>query len=144
MEPVISIQIRPDKDQFVPDEKFECEYRVEADQANQIQAVEASVLWYTEGKGEEDLTVHYFERHVAADAERGDLRGTRTFSTVLPPSPLSYDGVIVKLRWCVRIRVFLRRGRNIAKDLPLRLGRVPPGHRLETESILTNQKRRRV
>ena len=37
------------------------EYTIESLQGNGIQAVEASVLWYTEGKGDEDMVVHYFE-----------------------------------------------------------------------------------
>jgi hypothetical protein len=31
-------------------------------------------MWQTEGKGEEDLAVHAFQRRVATDAPDGDLR----------------------------------------------------------------------
>lgn len=133
MDPHIAIRLWPAGGQFEPDQELSCEYRIEAAYATQVQGVEASVLWYTEGKGEEDLAVHYFERYVPGDVDRGDLRGTRRFATQLPPSPLSYEGVIVKVRWCVRVRAFLRRGRHVVAECSFRLGHVPPGRRLETD-----------
>ena len=36
----------------------------------------------------------------------------RRFTTTLPPSPLSYDGQIVKVCWCVRLRLFLPQGQE--------------------------------
>ena len=48
------------------------------------------------------------------------------FSTTLPQSPLSYDGQIVKIRWCVRVRVIFKRGRDLVADKVFRLGNVPP------------------
>jgi hypothetical protein len=80
------------------------------------------MLWYTEGKGDEDMGVHFFERRTPDDAEQRDLRRLHRFETVLPPSPLSYNGLVVKIRWCVRVRVFLRRGRKFVADQPLQLG----------------------
>ena len=111
-EPLISICLDGQKKQFQPGEELGCEYQVDAVDAQDIQAVEASVLWYTEGKGDEDLSVHYFERRIPTDAEEADLRPLRKFRTRLPNSPLSYHGVIMKVHWCVRVRVFLRRGRR--------------------------------
>jgi hypothetical protein len=83
------------------------------------------VLWYTEGKGDEDLGVHFFERRVPADADHGDLRVLRRFTTRLPNSPLSYSGAIFSVRWCVRVRLFLRRGREMMQEVPFVLGAVP-------------------
>ena len=54
------------------------------------------------------MSVHNFLRRVATDAEHGDLRTPYEFRTPLPNSPLSYVGVIVKIKWCVRLRLFLR------------------------------------
>jgi hypothetical protein len=102
------------------------EYQIDALPAADVQAVEASVLWFTEGKGEEDLSVHYFERRLPSDADEGDLRPLRRFRTRLPNSPLSYSGAILKIRWCVRVRVFLRRGKEAVYDYPFQLGAVPP------------------
>lgn len=88
-------------------------------------AVEHSVLWYTEGKGEEDLGVHFFER--VGDPERlpPAAPGSR-FDVVLPASPLSYEGVIVKVRWCVRVRYFFTGGRDFVSEHEFTVGHVPP------------------
>jgi hypothetical protein len=88
-------------------------------------AVEMSVLWHTEGQGDEDLAVHYFERRDSAGQSGVDLRRPQRFSTRLPPSPLSYQGVIVKICWCVRVRVFLPRGKELVGEAPFQLGNLP-------------------
>ena len=99
-----------------------------------LQAVEASVLWYTEGKGDEDMGVHYFERRVPADVDDGDLRQWRRFRTPLPNSPLSYHGEIFSILWCVRVRAFLKRGKQSFYELPFRLGSIDsPRGRLQPE-----------
>ena len=82
-------------------------------------------MWYTEGKGEEDLGVHFFERRLPADADDGDLRPMRRLRTRLPNSPLSYRGAILSIHWCVRLRLFLRRGREYVVEQPFTLGSVP-------------------
>jgi len=92
----------------------------------QVRAAELSVLWYTAGKGEEDMAVHHFERLVDEPATPLDLRVPRRFATLLPASPLSYDGVIVKVCWCVRLRLFLPQGQESVAETPFRLGDVPP------------------
>ena len=124
MEPLISIQIQNERFCYEPGDRIECDYQIDAVGAGDIQAVEASVLWYTEGKGGEDMGIHFFERRVPTDAD-GDLRQWHRFQTILPNSPLSYDGVIVKLRWCVRVRVFLNRGKETFLEQPFQLGQVP-------------------
>jgi hypothetical protein len=126
MEPLISLCLVGPKRTFSAGEPLVAEYQFDAVAADDIQSVEASVLWYTEGKGEEDLGVHFFERRLPADAEHGDLRILRRFSTLLPSSPLSYSGSIFSVRWCVRVRLFLRRGRELVQDVPFVLGAVPP------------------
>lgn len=132
MEPLISLQLREARRTYDPGEELECEYQIDAIDPREIQAVEASVLWYTEGKGDEDLGVHYFERRVPRDSEDGDLRPLHRFKTVLPNSPLSYSGEIVKIRWCARVRLFLRRGKELFFEQPFILG-----------SVLTPEKLRR-
>lgn len=125
MEPLISMTIRDRDGVFQPGDHLECEYQIDAVDADEVQAVEASILWYTEGKGDEDFAVHYFERRVPADADDGDLRVLRRITTPLPNSPLSYDGALFKIHWCVRVRLFLRRGKEIFLEQPFRLGDVP-------------------
>jgi len=48
------------------------------------------------------------------------------FDIVLPASPLSYEGVIVKVRWCVRVRYFFAGGRDFVSEHEFSVGRVPP------------------
>ncbi len=99
----------------------ECDYQVDAVPPEEIVAVEASVLWYTEGKGGEDMGIHYFERRIPVDAD-GDLRQWRRFQTSLPNSPLTYEGSIIQIRWCVRVRVLMRQGKQCVYEHPFRLG----------------------
>jgi hypothetical protein len=98
---------------------------VESSQPWGARAAELSVLWYTAGKGEEDMAVHHFERVVDESAHPLDLRLPRRFATVLPASPLSYDGQIVKVCWCVRLRVFMPQGQESIAEAAFRLGNVP-------------------
>lgn len=121
-EPEIVIDLVNDRAAYQPGETLAAEFRLRAGGDNQPLAIEASVLWYAEGKGDEDLAVHYFERI----EDDGDWHWPRRISTMLPNSPLSYDGVIVKIRWCVRIRAFLQRGKQVVADRSFRLGDVPP------------------
>ena len=125
MEPLLSLCFGGSKKHFSAGDEMVCEYQVDAVDPAEIQAIEASVLWFTEGKGEEDLGVHFFERRLPADADEGDLRPLRRFRTRLPNSPLSYHGAIVNIRWCVRLRLFLRRGKEFMLEQPFTLGNVP-------------------
>jgi len=125
MEPLISLTLRDPNRVFQPGDKLYCEFQIDAVEAEEVQAVEASVLWYSEGKGDEDLAVHYFERRTPSDVEESDLRELHCFECVLPNSPLSYDGAILKIRWCVRVRLFLKRGKEIFFERAFQLGAVP-------------------
>jgi hypothetical protein len=116
LEPLISLRSYRPSGIYHPGELFQCEYQIDAIDPGEIQAVEVSVMWFTEGKGEEDLGVHYFERSRPSDVVDGDLRQLQRLTCTLPPSPLTYHGKIVKIHWCVRIRVIRRRGRDVVAD----------------------------
>ncbi len=90
-----------------------------------VRAVELAVVWYTEGKGDEDLAVHHFERWDGDDAPLPDMRYPRRFSVQLPQAPLSYEGVLIKVTWCVRLRVFFQRGKEAVAEATFRLGEIP-------------------
>lgn len=124
MEPLLSLQIAEPHRIYQPGDELECECQIDAVDAAEIQAVETSVLWYTEGKGDVDLGVHYFNRRVPNDAEEGDLRPMHRFTTALPNSPLSYSGAIVKVRWCARVRLFMKKGKELSFEQPFTLGNV--------------------
>ena len=121
IEPLVALWIDSPTGIFQPGQPLVCEYQIDAIDPADIQAVEASVMWYTEGKGDEDLGVHFFERNTPSDAVDGDLRQLHRFETVLPPSPCSYDGAILKICWSVRVRLFWGRGRQAFADRPFQL-----------------------
>jgi hypothetical protein len=125
-EPEIMIRLDESGQTYSPGGTLSGEYRVDAVDAQALQAIEVSVLWHSEGKGDEDLAVHEFWRKDVDSGELGDPRRPSRFSTTLPQSPLSYDGQIVKIRWCVRVRVIFKRGRDLVAQKVFRLGAVPP------------------
>ena len=125
IEPLLSLCLVGQERTFAAGDELVAEYQIDAVEPADIQAVEASVLWQSEGKGEEDIGVHFFERRLPGDVEEGDLRPMRRVRTRLPNSPLSYRGAILSIRWCVRLRLFLRRGREYVVEQPFSLGCVP-------------------
>ena len=125
IEPLLSLCIVGPKRRFASGDELVCEYQIDAVDPADIQAVEASILWHTEGKGGDDIGVHFFERRLPGDADDGDLRPMRRLRTRLPNSPLSYRGAILSVEWCVRLRLFLRRGREYVVEQPFTLGSVP-------------------
>ena len=109
----------------MPGETLAGSYRFESMGSETIQAIEVSVLWYTEGKGTEDFGIHEHWRRSAIVGDWIDPRHPGRFSTTLPGSPLTYHGIIVKVHWCVRVRVFLSESREIVDELPFVLGNIP-------------------
>ncbi len=95
-------------------------------------SIEASLLWYTTGEGEEDFSVHHFERHRLEPARNNDdlnplesdpvepalQDSEESFTVALPLSPCSYDGQIVKVCWAVRLRGFFPNGKQRIVEEP--------------------------
>jgi hypothetical protein len=105
---------------YLPSMEFQCRWHVERISLDQVDRLEASVLWYTEGKGETDLGVAAFQRLDRDAVLRASGRGF--LQTQLPASPLSYEGRLLRVRWCVRLRLFLLDGREIVAQQPFYLG----------------------
>jgi hypothetical protein len=124
-EPLVSVCLVGAQRHFAAGEELEAEYQIDAVDPDEISAVEAAVMWYTEGKGDEDIGVHFFERRTPADAENGDLTILRRFRIQLPESPLSYRGALMTIRWCVRVRLFLKKGREFVAEQGFTVGSVP-------------------
>lgn len=122
-----AIVIRVDglKRVYEPGDEVQGDYAIDGVTPEQVRAAELSVLWHTEGKGDEDLAVHHFDRMSRDTSPDWDPRLPRRFATILPNSPLSYDGVIVKIRWRIRVRAFLAGGRELVEEQRLQLGHVP-------------------
>lgn len=110
---------------YYPGETLAGSYRFDAVGGDDIKALEVSVLWATEGKGNTDFGIHAFWRLETAAGDWIDPRKPGRFSTILPASPLSYPGVIVKVNWYVRIRLFLADDSQVCEELPFRLGHLP-------------------
>jgi hypothetical protein len=129
------VQLEPDRPdaQYGPGESFAVDVLVDGANGEAIRAIELSVLWYTAGKGEEDFAVHRFDRLTPGSDLPPEPPFRHRLMTTLPVSPLSYDGFIVKVCWCVRARVFLGQGRETVHELPFRLGSVPTPSQHDTE-----------
>lgn len=123
--PRIEAQFERSHRQHDPGDTLSVRYCIDGCEGERITAVEHAVAWYTEGKGEEDLVVHFFERITDRDS-LPPRAAVGTFATRLPRSPLSYEGIIVKIRWCVRIRIFFEGGRDFVSEHVFSVGRVPP------------------
>jgi hypothetical protein len=123
--PQVDVQFDRPARRYQPGDRLAVRYRIDDCDGDRIHAIEHSVVWYTEGKGEEDLGVHFFER--VAERRRDAARVREGgIETTLPASPLSYEGVIVKIRWCIRLRVYFESGRDHVSEHVFNVGRVPP------------------
>ncbi len=149
MLPSIIIQLDDPARRFRPGEEIMGTFRFMDIRPQGLRRMEFSVLWYTEGKGDEDMGVHHFESiswdvdEQAPETEAGEenvLAGaacltesvreqtsrTYSFQVPLPKTPLSYYGLTLKIRWCVRVRLFLVTGREIMAEKLFLLGDLPP------------------
>ena len=124
-QPPVTLSLEGDCRTFQPGEILSGSYALGSLKSADVRATELSVLWYTVGKGDEDLAVHFFERTTPHSSDPVDLRQPRDFQTRLPSSPLSYNGIILKIRWCVRLRVFPFRGKELLLEEFFQLGAIP-------------------
>lgn len=113
-----------EKENYFSGDFLTCQYEVEVLGAHDVQAIETSVVWLTRGKGEEDIGVHFFERRDKRSLSSDTFKTPQRISTVLPASPLSYDGQILKVQWFVRVRLFLADGEQATTDGRFSLGEV--------------------
>jgi hypothetical protein len=105
-----------------PGETLDFEFCIQRVSAELIDRLEISVGWYTEGKGSEDRGVLFFKSMSRNELSQIPLTDPHRLETVLPSSPLSYEGRLFKLRWCIRLRLFLSDGRQISAEHPIYLG----------------------
>ena len=73
MSPNPKIEITLDRPSrvYLPDEELIASFEIIGIRPSEVQAIEASVLWYTEGTGEEDLATHDFRRLLPLDSSAG-------------------------------------------------------------------------
>jgi hypothetical protein len=123
--PSITLKLDSAAGDYLPGQRLSGHFMVEGATPWPVRSAELSILWYTAGKGEEDFAIHFFERYVDEPGRPLDLRLPHRFATVLPPSPLSYDGRIVKICWCARLRIYSQQGPEVLQEAAFRLGNVP-------------------
>jgi hypothetical protein len=107
---------------YNPGDPIDFEYRVVHVDHAAIVAVEASVVWVTEGKGSEDLGVHFFQRLTGNSLASIDWSIAQKVQCPLPMSPLSYEGKLLKISWCVRVRFYFSDGTELMAQQPFYLG----------------------
>ena len=120
--PDVKIEFENGVSEFMPADFLICEYIVDLLPAHKIHAIETSVVWMTEGKGDTDIGVHFFERRQRQTITNETFKLKQRLGTVLPASPLSYKGKVLSVRWCVRVRIFLAEGSQSTTDEYFRLG----------------------
>jgi len=109
---------------YMSHDVLEFEYRISNIHQNTISAIEVSVVWLTEGKGTEDLGVHFFQRLTGNSLSASDWSLPQKVQVPLPDSPLSYEGKLLKISWCVRVRFYLNDGTELVAQQPFYLGTV--------------------
>lgn len=120
---------------YYPGETLAGAYYLNEIRRESIDSIEFSVLWRTEGKGSEDVGVHAFWRLSSQNGDWIDPLQPGRFSVVLPQSPLSYNGGVIKIRWNARLRVFLSNGSQLLEEAAFYLGDLPD---MRTLRILTD------
>ena len=117
-EPLLSLQLYHDPAVYRPGDRMRFDYQIDAIDTESLAAIESSVLWITEGKGDEDFGIHHFERRVPTSETESDLRALHVSWVTLPATPLSYDGEILLIRWLVRVRIFVKGGKEHCIEKP--------------------------
>jgi hypothetical protein len=134
--PGVVLELDEHPDSFRPGQVISGRYRLNVSESTpEVLALEWSILWATEGAGDEDLGVHAlaliepegFEGVPKPDQWRG-------FEAILPGSPLSYDGLVVKVVWRVRVRALVGKDPEWVGEVPFRLGNVDRARAVEGQS----------
>ena len=79
-----------------------------------LKRAEVSVLWYTSGKGDQDMSVASLE--TSYEESVLPAGATIPFQATLPDGPRSYDGTLLKIHWVGRIRVFPQNGSDFGAE----------------------------
>ena len=82
--------------------------------------IELSVLWHTEGRGNEDLGVILFQEW-SSGKQQLDFQKPLPFTVRLPRTPLTYDGELIQIRWLARVRVRWSPHGEMLSETPFRL-----------------------
>ncbi len=114
-------------------ENMEFSYQVPSQFLDELQAIETSIVWVTEGKGSEDIGVHFFKRMSRRELELQTAGSAHRIQTKMPRSPLSYSGFLLKIKWQIRVKMFFSKGRQVINEREFILGNTIAPEQLETE-----------
>jgi hypothetical protein len=120
-QPAVNVTLCRDDGRYDAGGQLSARWRVSRVPLERVQCMEISVLWHTEGKGDEDLQVHHFERLEGDRLRRVGLGTDQSLRCRLPGTPLSYHGRLIRIRWCIRLRLFMGDGREIVTEQPFHL-----------------------
>ncbi len=115
-----SLAIVLDRLAFEPGETLRGSYKLVTAELSRLEEVEITVGWHTEGKGRKARGVEHREVRRAGDGSAVDGK----LSAVLPASPLSYDGVLIKVRWAVRVRASFSGSGRLTSEAVFQLGHI--------------------
>ena len=93
---MLTIAIKEGQDAFGPGDTIEgtVSWRLTEDP----EQVRLYLIWYTEGKGDEDTAI--VDHIDLAGAER---QGDKPFSITLPEGPYSFEGQLIALQWALEL-----------------------------------------
>jgi hypothetical protein len=94
--PLVRIRFDGNGRMYRPGETFSGEYRIESVSPDEVRAIEVSVLWYTEGKGDQDSRLV----STVELANPGENE-VRPFNIRLPEGPFSFSGKLISLVWAL-------------------------------------------
>ncbi len=120
-QPAVSVTLCREDGMYEGGRTLKANWRVSRVTLDSLSAIEVSVLWYTEGKGDTDLHVHHFQRLDEEQIRNAGLADSQSLECDLPATPLSYHGRLIRVKWCVRMRLFMSDGREIVADQPFYL-----------------------
>jgi hypothetical protein len=99
-----------------------------SDRLEVVRELEVTVRWHTEGKGTEDSDIVLCRRRTRDKLASQD--GQR-FEVRLPNSPLSYDGVLFQVRWCVHVLAIVSRDEEVEREATFWVGTVPAAQKVK-------------
>ncbi len=117
-----SLSVMLDRREFTPGETLRGAYQLARADLNRVEEVEVTIGWHTEGDGLEARAVEHREVHRPGDGSL-DRNGSGKFSVILPASPLSYQGMLIKVCWTVQARASFS-GEQRNAEAPFQLGHV--------------------
>jgi hypothetical protein len=108
---------------FEPGETLRGSYQIVSAELSRLEEVEVTVGWHTEGKGRQARGVEHCQVFRARDGSL-DRGGTGKFSATLPSSPLSYDGILIKVCWTVQVSARFSGSGQLESEKAFQLGHV--------------------